>query len=141
MHHKPDLPPPWPHRLGGFPNFPRGLNKLFPTWFEVGAGLSGFCPVRERCPSATCQELLWEGKGKKRFFHSKKPRNSPTGSIQGRIPPGGAFPGVQLQAGLLCTRQNVPGLTALILIKGFMTKCEEEAEACAELRIIWSGYF
>lgn len=37
--------------------------------------------------------------------------------------------------------RNVPGLTTLILIKGFMTKCEEEAEACAELGIIWSGYF
>lgn len=42
-----------------------------------------------------------------------------------------------------CSAQgrNVPGLTTLILIKGFMTKCEEEAGACAELRIIWSGYF
>lgn len=77
-------------------------------------------------------------KGKRSFSCGNKAKEQPQS-----LHPGQENISLEKSSVLGCSAQgrNVPGLTTLILIKGFMTKCEEEAEACAELRIIWSGYF
>lgn len=80
-------------------------------------------------------------KGQRSFSHGNTPGKSPRASIHSRVPPEPLSLENSSVLGRSAQGRNVPGLTTLILIKGFMTKCEEEAAACAELGIIWSGYF